>query len=214
MKITKHAHACVEVERDGRAVLIDPGAFAPDVTGLIAAATDVLITHEHFDHVDFDALGTALSLRDDLSVWGPASVTSRWIRDYPGRLHSVRSGDTFTANGLEVAVHGEMHAVIHPDIARVTNVGYLIGGSVYHPGDAYHVPDAPVSTLLVPTSGPWTKLAEAVDWIRAVQPDQLIQIHDIMLSETGQQSMAMFLSPEMLTDVPLTLLPVGESVDG
>ena len=213
MKITKHAHACVEIESDGHAILVDPGGFAPDVAELRFGATAVLITHEHFDHVDVDALGTALSLRDDLSVWGPPSVTDRWSRDYPDRVHSVRHGDRFTANGLDVAVHGELHALIHRDIPQVTNVGYLIGGTVYHPGDAYHVPDAPVATLLVPTSGPWTKLGEAVDWVRAVQPGTMVQIHDLMLSETGQQSTARFLSPEMLTEAALTILPVGESLD-
>ncbi|HEY0719097.1 MAG TPA: MBL fold metallo-hydrolase [Streptosporangiaceae bacterium] len=212
MKIIKHAHACVELEHDGGAVLIDPGGFTPDTAGLIARAKAVLITHEHFDHVDSETLGTALSARDDLSVWGPASVTDRWSREYPGRVHPVRDGDTFTANGLDVAVHGERHAIIHADIPQVANVGYLIGGSVYHPGDAYHVPGASVSTLLVPTSGPWTKLAEAVDWVRAVKPDTMIQIHEIMLSDIGQNSMKRFLSPEMLTEVPLTILPAGESL--
>jgi L-ascorbate metabolism protein UlaG (beta-lactamase superfamily) len=128
-------------------------------------------------------------------------------------VHGVRHGDTFTANGLDVAVHGEVHAVIHADIPRVANVGYLIDGSVYHPGDAYHVPAAPVPTLLVPTSGPWTKLGEAVDWIRAVKPDKMVQIHDIMLSEVGLRSTARFLSPEMLTEVALTMLAAGESMD-
>lgn len=212
MKITKHAHACVELEHDGGAVLVDPGAFTPDAAELIARAKAVLITHEHFDHVDAETLGTALGNRDDLSVWGPASVTDRWSREYPGRVHNVRDGDTFTANGLDVAVHGERHAIIHADIPQVTNVGYLIGGSVYHPGDAYHVPDAGVSTLLVPTSGPWTKLAEAVDWVRAVKPGTMIQIHETMLSEIGQNSMARFLNPEMLTEVPLTILAAGESL--
>ncbi len=213
MKITKHAHACVELERDGRTVLVDPGAFTPNAAELIARTAAVLITHEHFDHVDADALDVALNARDDLSVWGPATVTDRWAEQYPGRVHSVRHGDTFTADGLDVTVHGERHAIIHRDIPQVTNVGYLIGGSVYHPGDAYHVPDAAVSTLLVPTSGPWTKLGEAVDWIRAVKPETMIQIHDIMLSEVGQQSTARFLGPEMLTEVPLTILPVGDSLD-
>jgi L-ascorbate metabolism protein UlaG (beta-lactamase superfamily) len=213
MKITKHTHACVEVAGDGGAVLIDPGTFVPDAAELIAQASAVLITHEHFDHVDADALGLALSLRDDLSVWGPAAVTGRWSRDHPDRVHAVRGGDTFTAGGLDVAVHGERHALIHRDIPAVTNVGYLVGGSVYHPGDAYHAPGVPVSTLLVPVSGPWTKLGEAVDWIRAVGPDTTIGIHDIMLSEIGRQSTAMFLSPEMLTATALTILPAGDSLE-
>ncbi len=213
MKITKHAHACVELDHDGHGLLIDPGAFTPNAAELIARASAVLITHEHYDHVNTEALDAELSSRTDLSVWGPSSVTGRWTGEYPGQVHTVRHGDTFIANGLNVAVHGETHASIHADIPRVANVGYLVEGSVYHPGDAYHVPDAAVSTLLVPTSGPWTKLGEAVDYVRAVNPDNIIQIHEIMLSEAGQQAAARFLSPSMLTRVALTLLPAGESMD-
>ena len=33
-----------------------------------------------------------------------------------------------------------------------------------------------------------------------------------MLSDVGQQSMAMFISPEMLTGVPLAIVPVGEAI--
>jgi hypothetical protein len=33
-----------------------------------------------------------------------------------------------------------------------------------------------------------------------------------MLSEIGQQSMARFLGPEMLTSVPLTIVPVGDTI--
>ncbi|HEY0937019.1 MAG TPA: MBL fold metallo-hydrolase [Trebonia sp.] len=213
MKITKHVHACVELESDGRGLLIDPGTFAPNAAELIARASAVLLTHEHFDHVDAELLDAALSSRTDLSVWGPDSITSRWTEKYPDRVHPVRSGDTFTANGLNVAVYGGAHARIHADLPPVSNVGYLVEETVYHPGDSYHVPDAAIPVLLVPTSGPWTKLSEAVDWVRAVNPETIIQIHEIMLSETGQRSAAMFLSPSMLTRVPLTLLPAGESAD-
>lgn len=213
MKITKHAHACVELDSDGRGLLIDPGTFTPNAAELIARASAVLITHEHYDHVDTEALDAALASRADLSVWGPSSVTGRWTSAYPDRVRAVRDGDTFTANGVSVAVHGETHARVHADIPQVANVGYLVEGAVYHPGDAYHVPDARVSTLLVPTSGPWTKLGDAVDYVRAVSPDAIIQIHELMLSETGQRSVANFLSPSMLTRVALTLLPAGESMD-
>lgn len=88
----------------------------------------------------------------------------------------------------------------------------LVEDRLYHPGDAYHVPPTPVDTLLVPTSGPWTKLGEAADYVREVAPNRLVQIHEIMLSPTGQQSMARFLSPEGLTGVPLTIVPVGDTI--
>jgi hypothetical protein len=83
---------------------------------------------------------------------------------------------------------------------------------IYHPGDSYHVPAASVQTLLLPTSGPWTKLGEAADFVRSVSPERAVQIHEIMLSDAGQQSTAMFLSPKMLTSVPLTIVPAGETI--
>ena len=75
------------------------------------------------------------------------------------------------------------------------------------------MPDAPVDTLLLPTSGPWTKLGDAVDYVRDVAPAHLVQIHEVMLSDVGQQSTARVLSPEMLTEVPLTIVPVGGTIE-
>jgi L-ascorbate metabolism protein UlaG (beta-lactamase superfamily) len=124
----------------------------------------------------------------------------------------VAPGDRFEAEGFEIAVFGGIHALVHADIPRVVNVGYLIDGAVYHPGDSYEVPPVAVHTLLLPTSGPWTKMAEAVDFVRAVRPETLVQIHDIMLSEIGQQFAATMLSPRMLTEVALTIVPVGETL--
>ena len=56
------------------------------------------------------------------------------------------------------------------------------------------------------------EFGEAVDFVRAVNPERAVQIHEIMLSEVGQQSMAMFISPKMLTEVSLTIVPVGDAI--
>lgn len=212
MLITKHAHACVELAAGDAHVLIDPGTFTPDAAELVAAARAVLVTHEHFDHVDVELLTSALRTRDDLEVWGPSAVVERWTDEHGDRVHAVRPGDEIVAGGLSVSVHGGEHALIHRDVPRVVNVGYLVGG-VYHPGDSYTPPAGEVATLLLPTSGPWTKLGEAVDFVRAVGATTVVQIHELMLSELGQGSYARFLGPEMLGAVPLTLLPVGGTLD-
>jgi hypothetical protein len=101
-------------------------------------------------------------------------------------------------------VFGKQHARIHDDIPPFANVGYLIDGRVFHPGDAYYVPPVPVEVLLLTTSGPWTKVGEAVDYVRAVNLKLLVQIHEVMLSEIGQQSVARIINPNMLSTVPLT----------
>ncbi len=212
MQLTKHAHACVTLSKESGRIVIDPGTFTPDASPAVAAADAVLITHEHFDHFDEDVIARSLDERPELRVYGPASVVDRWREARRGQITAVADGDQFTVAGFDIAVFGRRHAIIHRDIPQVANVGYLVDAGLYHPGDAYHVPPAPVETLLLPTSGPWTKVGEAADYTREVAPRRLIQIHEVMLSDIGQQSMTRFLGPEMLTDVPLTIVPVGRTI--
>jgi L-ascorbate metabolism protein UlaG (beta-lactamase superfamily) len=201
----------VTLDKEGGRLLLDPGTFTPNAAELAASAGTILITHEHFDHFDEEAIAAALDARPELRVYGPASVVDRW-QARPGQVTAVAEGERFDVDGFDVAVFGGLHAPIHQDIPQVANVGYLIDGDVYHPGDSYYVPAATVRTLLVPTSGPWTKLGEAVDFVRAISPERAVQIHEIMLSEIGQQSTAMLLSPKMMTDVSLTIVPVGGTI--
>ncbi|MBR7839450.1 MBL fold metallo-hydrolase [Actinospica durhamensis] len=212
MQLTKHAHACVTLAKNGTRIVIDPGTFTPDAAEVVAAAEAVFITHEHFDHFDENVIARALEERSELRVYGPAGVVERWQDARHGQVTSVAEGDQITVGGFDIAVFGHQHARIHRDIPAVANVGYLIDANVYHPGDAYHVPPTPVETLLLPTSGPWTKVGEAADYTREVKPRRLIQIHEAMLSEIGQQSMTRFFSPSMLTEVPLTIVPTGETI--
>ena len=45
MKLTKHEHACVVLEKDGTSIVIDPGAFSQGAAEIIAGADVLLITH-------------------------------------------------------------------------------------------------------------------------------------------------------------------------
>ena len=211
MQLTKHAHACVTLAKDDVRIVIDPGTLTPDAAAAVADAQAVLITHEHFDHFDEKLIAQALEDRPELRVFGPGSVVGRWAARR-GQVRAVAAGEQLSIAGFDIAVFGELHALIHRDVPRVANVGYLVDSELYHPGDAYHVPDAAVPTLLLPTSGPWTKLGEAADYVREVAPQRLIQIHEVLLSEMGQQTMAGFLSPERLSPVPLTIVPAGNTI--
>ncbi|MFE3607570.1 MBL fold metallo-hydrolase [Streptomyces goshikiensis] len=184
MKLTKRLHSCVQLEKDGRVLVIDPGAFSESDAGLGADA--LLVTHEHPDHYDEGRLRAALDANPAAALWTLRSVAEKLAPAYPGRVHTVGHGDAFTAAGFEVQVHGELHAVIHPDIPRVTNVGYLVEGSLFHPGDALTVPDAPVDTLMLPVHAPWNKVAEVIDYLREVKPRRAIDVHDAYLSEIAR----------------------------
>ena len=183
MRLTKKGHSCIRLHKDGPTLVIDPGGYSE--TDAASGASAILITHEHPDHFDERAVRSALDADPAVEVWTLASVADRLADGYPGRVHTVGHGDAFTVAGFDVQVHGRLHAVIHPDIPQVTNVGYLVDGVVFHPGDALTVPDLPLETLLLPLNAPWSKASEVADYVREVKPQRVIDIHDGLLTAIG-----------------------------
>ncbi|MEU7026312.1 MBL fold metallo-hydrolase [Streptomyces sp. NPDC046275] len=184
MKLTKNTHACVRLEKDGRTLVIDPGMFTEEDAAL--GADVLLVTHEHPDHFDEGRLRAALDGNPAAELWTLRSVAERLTAAFPGRVHTVGDGDAFEAGGFDVQVHGELHAVIHPDIPRITNVGFLVDGAVFHPGDALTVPGRPVETLFLPVMAPWNKISEVIDYVREVKPARAYDIHDALLTDLAR----------------------------
>ncbi|MGW3309179.1 MBL fold metallo-hydrolase [Streptomyces sp. NPDC001073] len=185
MKLTKNSHACIRLEKDGRSLVIDPGTFTEEDAAVGAEA--ILVTHEHLDHFNEDRLRAGLEANPAAEVWTLKSIADQLSAAFPGRVHTVGHGDTFTAAGFDVQVHGELHAVIHPDIPRITNVGFLVdGGRVFHPGDALTVPDHAVETLMLPVMAPWSKISEVIDYVREVKPQRAYDIHDALLTDLAR----------------------------
>lgn len=182
MELTKQGHACVVLAEEDRRLVIDPGGFTDPA--VFQGASAVLITHEHADHFEPQRLRTALDADPALEVWTNQSVAAQ-LEGLGGRVHAVGAGDAVTVAGFDVRVHGELHAEIHPEIPRIANIGFLVGGQVFHPGDALTVPDEPVATLLVPMHAPWSRVADVIDYVRAVHADQAFAVHDGLLNDAG-----------------------------
>lgn len=179
MQLTKFTHACVRLDDGDRSVVIDPGVFS-EVESALDGAGAVLITHEHMDHVDRDRLVAAARRDPRLRVWAPAGVAES-LAEMGSQVVAVGPGESFDAGGFPVRTFGGQHALIHPMIPMVANVGYLVG-DVYHPGDSFTVPDAAVGTLLLPTNAPWSKASEVIDFAVAVRAPRAHQIHDSLIT--------------------------------
>jgi L-ascorbate metabolism protein UlaG (beta-lactamase superfamily) len=183
MRITKLGHACVRIEHDGHVLVVDPGGFTEREA--VDGATAVLVTHEHVDHLDVDHLR-----KTEAPVYTIEAVRTAIAdadRDVAERVELVAPGQQVDA-GLPVTVVGEKHAVIHPDLPRIDNSGYLVdagGVRVFHPGDALTPPGADVDVLLLPVHAPWNKLSEVVDYARQVGATRSVAVHDGLLNDTG-----------------------------
>ena len=183
MRLTKYGHSCVRIERGGAVLVIDPGEFSGREP--LDGADAVLVTHEHPDHVDVEAVAEACEKNPSLRVYAHPGTASTLDR-LGAAVTTVESGDTFQAAGFAVSAWGGLHAVNHPEIPRVPNLGYLVEGEIYHPGDSFDPPfGAEVGTLFVPVSAPWLKLAEAIEFARAVRPRRAYALHDGILNERG-----------------------------
>jgi L-ascorbate metabolism protein UlaG (beta-lactamase superfamily) len=181
MRLTKLGHACVRLEKDGMTLVVDPGSFS--AADALEGAHAVLITHEHVDHVVADRLRAPIQRNPDLRIWSTRTVAELLTGAHG---EAVADGEAFSIDGrFDVQVRGEWHAVVHPDVPRIMNVGFLVDGLVFHPGDAFTLPTQPVDTLLVPVHAPWSKVAEVIDYVRAVKPRQVIPIHDGLLNDVG-----------------------------
>ena len=212
MRFTKLGHSCVRLEKDGAVLVIDPGTFT-DAAAALAGASAVLVTHEHPDHLDADAIRAALQADPDLTLWANPSVTAQFA-EFGGRVHETRHGDVLSAAGFEVHVYGRDHALIHKDIPLVVNTGFLVDGDLFHPGDSLTVPEEPVRTLLLPISAPWLKAGDMIDYFREVAPARGYGIHDAILNDNGLALVTRLMSLAAApTGVPVARLEPGTSLD-
>ncbi|WP_205473359.1 MBL fold metallo-hydrolase [Nocardioides sp. SYSU D00038] len=183
MRITKLGHSCVRIEHDGTTLVLDPGVWSePDS---VDGADAVLITHEHPDHVLVDTLRR--STAPVYTIDAVAALLAREAPDVAERVVVVAPGESFDP-GLPVRAVGELHAVIHPELPRFANSGYVVtagDAKVYHPGDALTAPGEDVDVLLLPVCAPWMKASEGVEFAREVRAPRNVAIHDRVYSEAG-----------------------------
>jgi L-ascorbate metabolism protein UlaG (beta-lactamase superfamily) len=185
MRLTKFGHSCLLVEEGGARLLLDPGSFSDEFERL-EGLTAVCVTHQHVDHLDAGRVRPLLDRNPGVRVVADEG-SAKALGEAGADVEVVHDGDELTVGGLGLAVVGRDHATIHPDIPVVPNVGYLVGGRLFHPGDALTEPGRPVEVLAAPAGAPWLKLAEAVDYLRRVGPAVAVPVHERVLSEAGVQ---------------------------
>jgi L-ascorbate metabolism protein UlaG (beta-lactamase superfamily) len=184
MRLTKLGHSCLLVEEGGARLLLGPGTLSGGFEEL-EGLTAVLFTHQHADHLDQARLRGLLDRNPRARVISDQG-SAEPLGQAGVEVEVVADGQELDVGGVGVRVAGRDHAVIHPDIPVVPNVGYLVGGRLFHPGDAFTEPGQPVEVLAVPAAAPWLKLAEPIDYLRAVRPKVAVPVHDLVLSDAGR----------------------------
>lgn len=189
MRITKRGHACLDLDVRGTRVLIDPGTYStvPQTSGVDA----LVLTHAHADHADPELVRRILTDSPAAVLLAPAATVAALaevVRSTGADVDTVKPGDAAALGSTVLAFTGGRHAPVHRDVDSGSNVGVLVDGTLYHPGDSFTVPDRRVPVLAVPVSGPWLKLGEVLDFVAEVHPGRVLPIHDSYLSDVGMRS--------------------------
>ncbi|MDQ2797628.1 MAG: MBL fold metallo-hydrolase [Actinomycetota bacterium] len=184
MQLTKFTHSCVRFDDGDRTLVVDPGVFS-EVAAALDGADAVLVTHEHPDHLDLEQLRAAAKRDPRLKIWAPEPVAAQ-LAELGEQVNTSAAGQAFDAAGFPIRTFGGQHALIHPSIPVIPNVGYLIDETVFHPGDSLIVPAVRIGLLLAPIHAPWSKTAEVIDFVVSVRAPRVVGIHDVLLTDVGR----------------------------
>lgn len=182
MVIEKFLHSCIRVTVDGRRLLTDPGTFCfadgrvkPEQLGPVDV---VLLTHDHPDHFDPESLRTIVALGTPTIVAHPKLAEK--VRAVGLPCEDIVPGVTRTIGGFTIEAMETPHGAL--PLPLPPHCGYLINGSLYHPGDSLVFPmGRAVDILALPVAGPWCTVVAAVDAAKALRPKLVLPIHDAII---------------------------------
>ena len=183
MRVTKHEHACLVVEEQGHKLVVDPGMYSeklPELTNVVA----LTLSHIHDDHSFGPHVEKLLKQFPEIKIFGTQEVA--------GKLEGlavtvVYHGDRYEVGPFTLDFFGNFHQEIHRSIPLVQNFGLMVNSELYYPGDSYTIPEVQVGTLACPSSAPWLKIGDVIDFVSAVKPRRSFPTHNALLSEHGHR---------------------------
>ncbi len=168
MRITKYGHSCLFVEEGAARILIDPGCNV------------LLLTHEHPDHTDPEA--PKVILQKSAPVILTNMGVQKVLRENGIVGEVLARGEEREVQGTKIRAVACDHGHIADHFPAVENVGFLIGGRLFHPGDCVAPSEAVRAEILAaPVVAPWMAVREGLEFVKKVKPKYAIPIHDAMV---------------------------------
>ena len=196
--ITTISHASLMFSVGGKTVYVDPVSTATDYSKLPKADL-VLVTHEHPDHLDRQAIET---LNTDRTIL----VASRSCLKALPNAHILSNGEEGVFVGFKVEAV-PAYNLVHkrpdgaPDHAKGDGNGYVVtfgNKRVYIAGDTENIPEMKelkrIDIAFLPMNLPYTMSPEMVaDAAKAIQPKILYPYH---FSNTDPHALVQLLKEE------------------
>lgn len=171
MKITKLVHSCLLVEMPepvNRTVLFDPGMMSTVDVDSLQYLDDIVITHQHGDHMDMELLKKLVAKFPEVRVLGPSDVV--------GQLKA--EGLKATTEPPEgMVLFDSPHESVAPLWPQPDEIGVHYLDKLSHPGDSHSFNETK-AVLALPVTAPWGSNIAAIKLGLKLKPKYIIPIHD------------------------------------
>jgi len=173
VKITKFVHSCLllELPESGQSVLFDPGEYSPVPVEALPGLDDIIITHQHPDHMDPVLIKKLRSRFPNVRITAPADAATVLAQaGITGAQTSPGAGMNFFK-----APHEGIKPLGMIDPPQENGVHYH--HILTHPGDSHHFHET-MPILALPVTASWGSAVEAARVALAVRPQYIVPVHD------------------------------------
>ena len=176
MKITKYPQSNFLIEEEGKKILIDPGNFTFEKYSVADFPTldGVLITHQHADHLDKEAVKALRGL--GIPIYGNSDV-ARLLSSESVEINVIESNKEFQAAGFTIKPIDLPHCKMIDGSDGPPNTGYVINDTLFHPGDGIEIAGLAVETAAIPIAGPTINYDRAWKLAGSLQAKRVIPMH-------------------------------------
>lgn len=182
MKLTKLEHACLILDNGKSRLIIDPGSFTTLPKDLTGVGT-LVVTEEHTDHFSLDNIQKILKQNPDVKIFS-TEVVSNQLNENGITCEAIAGERQTSIDEFNLTFIEGDHAIVHgKSPCRVVTL--QVDDFLYYPSDSYIPTDATVQVLALPTSGPWHKITESIDFANKINSKQILVTHNGLLSQAG-----------------------------
>ena len=182
MKLTKYEHACLILDNGKSRLVIDPGCF----TNLPSDLTNVgclVVTEEHVDHFDLENIRKIAKQNPEVKIFTTEPVSTQ-LSEANITSVTIVGEQTFKEAGYVINFYETDHAPTYRK-SPCRSLSIKIDDYLYYPSDSYNPSDDEVEILALPTSGPWHKVEEAIDFANSIKSKKILVTHNGLYGDNG-----------------------------